>query len=327
MLPPIYPSTIFNFLGKDDQNYLYFCKEEEALYFLIDFLYADVILVSSCISKNLLKAIKLKEVEYNFIDLDENLDFDLKDLENMLEMYKGKKIALIPTSLCNAKIRDYKRLYPFLTVIEDLTQSLPKYRQNSDYAIYSFDKYKLISTGQGAVLDGCMDKKYYNSLPLDNSFLKDYIKTFLYKYFIKYTKNLPIYFDGKNVPKEQNITKIEPKRVDDSRKKWISNNIYNYNSKHRRKVSDIYLDLLPKNLTFDLPKGRDYLRFPIKKRIDSYSFTYMDEQESVYKEAVEKRGIKFEVVKSLIKECSFLPTHELVTYEDTKSIIDLVKNG
>ena len=318
MIPPMYPSTTFNFLGNYDQNYLYFCKEEEALYFLIDFLYADVFLVSSCISKNLLKAIKLKGVEYNFIDLDENLDFNLKDLENMLEIYEGKKIALIPSSLFNAPIRDYKRLYSFLTVIEDLTQSLPKYRQNSDYAIYSFDKYKLISTGKGAVLDGCIDKKYYNSLPLDNSFLKDYITTFSYRYFMKYTRD---------VYKKQNITKIEPKRVDDSRKRWISNNIYNYNCKHRRKVSDIYLDLLPTNLMFDLPKDRDYLRLPIKKRVDSYSFSYMNEQEYVYKEAVEKRGINFKVAESLIKECSFLPTHELVSYKDAKKIVDLVKNS
>ncbi len=318
MLPPMYPSITSNFLGQYDQSYLYFCKEEEALYFLIGILNVDVILVSSCISKNLLKAIKLRDIEYNFIDLDENLDFNLKDLENVLNIYEGKKIALMPTSLFNAEIRDYKRLYPFLTVIEDLTQSLPKYKQNSDYAVYSFDHYKLISTNRGSVLDGCIDKKHYDSLPLDKCFIKDYTKTIFYKYFLKY---------GKNIPKKQNITKIEPKKVSDLRKNWMSNSIYNYNSKHRRKVSDLYLCLLPPNLIFDIPKGRDYLRLPIKKRVHLHSFSYMDECECVYEDAVKKRGIKLEVAENLIKKCSFLPTHELVSLEDADKIVEFILNS
>jgi len=203
----------------------------------------------------------------------------------------------------------------------------PKYKQNSDYAIYSFNKYKIISTNTGAALDGCMDKRYYNSLPLNNCFAKDYIKTFVYKYFTKYTKRFPILLNSQNIPKKQNITKIEPQRINDFKKRWITNNIYNYNSKHRRKVSDIYLDQLPKNLTFNLSKGRDYLMLPVKKRVYSNSFSYFDEHESIYQEAVKKRGKEFDIAKYLIKECTLLPTHELVSYRDAKKIVDFIQNA
>lgn len=326
MIPPLYPFTIYNFFGKYNKNFLYFHHAREGLYFLLKIIPFNIVLVPSFTCPSVLNVLKNLHIDYNFIDLDWNLDFKLEDLDNMIDKYKDKKIALIATSLFNAPIRDYKRLYPDLVIIEDLAQSLPKYRQSSDFAIYSFGKGKLISTYGGGILEGCSDTRAYNALSLKNSFLIDYILAVLQKYLLKYDwKFLSNFYHHHQ---QYNFeSKIEPTKICDRKKKWIANSIWDYNSKYRRKISDIYLEILPKELLFDLVPGRDYMRMPIKKRINSKEVSYMQSYKVVYEEALSKRGKKLEVAECLVNDCSFLPIHELVKEKDILRLVHLIKNS
>lgn len=317
---------MYNFFGKYSKNFFYFRQARESLYFLLELIPADVVLIPSYTCPSVLNVLKKLYIDYDFIDLDWNLDLNLKDLNNMIDKYQNKKIALLATSLFNAPVRNYKRLYPNLVIIEDLSQSLPKYRQNSDFAIYSFGKGKLISTYGGGILEGCLERRVYDALPSEKSFVSDYISAILQKHLLKYGWRFLSYFyhHRQQYHFEQ---KIEPTKICNKKKNWITNSILNYNSKYRRKISNIYLEAIPKDLLFDLTSGRDYMRMPVKKRIDSREVSYMQNYKIVYEEALKKRGKKLEVAECLVNDCSFLPIHELVKEKDIQRFINLLKNN
>ena len=326
MIPPLYPFTIYNFFGKYSENFFYFRHARESLYFLLEIIPVDIVLIPSYTCPSVLNVLKNLHIDYDFIDLDWDLDFKLEDLDKMIDKYKDKKIALLATSLFNAPIRDYKRSYPDLIIIEDLAQSSPKYKQGSDFAIYSFGKGKLISTHGGGILEGCLETKIYNALPLKNSFAVDYISAIMQKYLLKYGWRFfsNFYHHRQQYHFEQ---KIEPAKICDRKKKWIANSIWDYNSRYRRKISDMYLELLSKEILFDLIPGRDYMRMPVKKRINSKEVSYMQSYKVVYEEAFKKRGKKLEVAECLVNDCSFLPIHELVKEKDIQRLVQLIKNS
>ena len=323
-IPPIYAYTSLNFFSDIDERYLYFRSAREALTFLLKTLKIDVALIPSYTCPTVIEAINSSDSIYDFIDLDSNLDFKKDDLEYMIDFYNGKKIALIPTTLFNAPIRDYKKLYPKLTVIEDLAQSTPIYKQSSDFAIYSFGKSKFISSFGGGVLEGEIDKKPYENLAESCTFIQDYLANIATQTLLKYGWSLLLKRYQKLSDKEYLFHKIEPKRICDIKKRWINSLLKGFNPSHRIKISDLYLNSVKKDKLFDLKKDRPYLRMPIKKLVDIPEVSFMKPYRVVYELALKKRTKKLEIAELLAKNCTFFPTHELVNEKDVENFATMI---
>ncbi len=323
MIAPIYAYSSLDFFSKIDKNYLYFQSARASLTFLLNSLRIEMILIPSYTCPTVLEAIKSSDADYDFIDLDENLDFEQNDLEYMLDTHKSKKIAILPTSLYNAPIKDYKTLYPDIIVIEDLSQSLPLYKQNSDFAIYSFGKSKLISCNGGGVLEGFSDIKTYEKLPSKCGFLKDYTISFITQMLLKYGwRYLYKYYESSKTD-SYTFHKIEPKKICDIKKRWICSLLKKIDTTHRVEVSNRYLKYIEKDRLFKIPNDRAYLRMPVKKRVNSKEVSFMEPYALVYQEATKKRAKKLEIAETLSKECSFLPTHDLVKLKDIERFIKM----
>jgi len=324
VIPPIYAFSSLNFFGEIEHKYHYFQSARAALVFLLSSLEIDIVLIPSFTCPTVLDALKTLDIEYDFVDLDNGLDFDIKDLEFLLDFYNTKKIALLPTSLFNVKIRDYKKIYPKLIIIEDLTQSLPMYKQSSDFAIYSFGKSKFISSFGGGLLEGNIQNFKYDNLQSECTFLRDYFFSMIFQIFLKYEWNILYNFYKIQKVTKHTFLKIEPKKICDIKKRWICSLIKNFDSSYREKISQLYIEMIDKDKLFNFSKKRAYLRMPVKKRIISKEVSFMEAYHTVYEEAVKKRGKKLEVAECLANNCSFLPTHELVKASDVKRFARLV---
>ena len=324
MIPPIYAFSSLNFFGNIEHKYHYFQSARASLVFLLSSLKIDIVLIPSFTCPTVLDALKTLDIEYDFVDLDDDLDFNINDLEFLLDFYSSKNIALLPTSLFNAHIRDYKKIYPKLVVIEDLTQSLPMYKQSSDFAIYSFGKSKFISSFGGGILEGNIQNSKYDSLQSECSFLGDYFFSIIFQIFLKYGWSFLYNFYEMQRNAEYIFSKIEPKKICDIKKRWICGLIKNFNSSYREKISELYIESIDRDKLFNFSKKRAYLRMPVKKIVVSKEVSFMEAYSIVYKEAVKKRDKKLEVAECLANNCSFLPTHELVRASDVKRFARLV---
>lgn len=324
MISPIYAFSSLNFFGEIEHKYHYFQSARAALVFLLSSLEIDIVLIPSFTCPTVLDALKTLDIEYDFVDLDDNLDFNIKDLEFLLDCYNTKSIALLPTSLFNAGIRDYKKFYPNLIVIEDLTQSLPTYKQSSDFAIYSFGKSKFISAFGGGLLEGNIQNFRYDNLQSECSFFRDYFFSIIFQIFLRHGWNILYNFYKLQKDTKHTFSKIEPKKICDIKKRWICNLIKNFDSSYREKISRLYIELIDKDKLFNFSKQRAYLRMPVKKRIISKEVSFMEAYRTVYEEARKKRDKKLEIAECLANNCSFLPTHELVKANDVERFVRLV---
>jgi len=265
MIPPIYAETTLNFFTKSDRRYHYFQSARESLVFLLLGLEIDVLLIPSYTCPSVLESLKSVDIDYDFVDLDEDLDFSIEDLEFLIDFYSAKKIALLATSLFNACIRDYKRLYPNLLVIEDLTQSLPVYKQSGDFAIYSFGKSKFLSAFGGGMLEGIVQDDMYKKLPYKCSLFTDYILSVVSQTVLRYGWNSLYMCYEKQKQKEYVFHKIEPKRICDIKSRWINGLLKSSNLSHRERISTKYIESIDSSMQFSIPSGKAYLRIPVKR--------------------------------------------------------------
>lgn len=330
--PPLYPYSSFKF-NKIDNNreILFFNSARSGLFLIVDTLkemYEELIfLIPTYNCYSIVATLESAKVEYDFVDIDESLDFDLSDLNERLDVYSNKKIILIATSLFGIKLREYKSLYSDLIVIEDLAQSTFDNNSKADFSFVSFGKGKIISSwsGGGVITNNQLFREKYNKLNIESQFLKPYIlsniQKIISKYFWFFIENSSL-----NPEKSTHIEVMDDEILKLSKNKiyWILNSLNELNLTHRREISNYYLNNISKKYLFDLKLDTPYLRMPIKKVINQSGISFLKDYEFTYKKAIEKRKNSFKIPEVLLYESSFLPTHNLIDLKYAKKLVELI---
>lgn len=288
-----------------------------------------VFLLPAFTCPSMIEALEAEKADYNFADIDNSLLFEEEDLQKIIHKYSEENCAIVATSLFGTKLPNYKGLFPNAIIIEDRAQSQIEEGSDADYQFTSFGKGKLVSGfGGGAIKtqeQGLIFK--YNKFSIRNGFLLSYIMTVLQDIVLKYfwfiIEILPLDLEKteRYQPKNREIFKLSGLKV-----RWIINSLKTLNTAHRRKISDYYFYNINKEYLFDIGKNTPYLRMPVKKVIEikGMGISKMKDYRYTYQKAIQKRGIELPGSKRLAFESSFLPTHDLVTLEQAKKIIDAV---
>ncbi len=265
-------------------------------------------------------ALEQAGVRYDFIDIDESLDFDLEDLHNVLEKYGGANIALIPTSLFGSSIRDYKVLFKDFLIIEDRAQGIQSNNTNADFQVFSFGKGKMFSGfGGGGIL--CRQEiEGLRELPQKDDFMQSYLLSLAQKAISRVwgiIEKTP--FDPEKST-HLTVDAIQPEKLGKRKARWILNTVYNADFAHRVMLSNYYLNSIKREYLFDLKGDTPYLRIPIKKEFRSSGVSKMRDYHETYERACQKRGRVLEGAKKLVQGC-FLPTHDLVSMQYAEEIV------
>jgi len=324
-LIPLYPHVKFNFWSEINTKYTFLNSARSALYLIAKKYNNHFFLIPAYTCPTVLHALKQAGVEYNFIDIDNNLDFDIKDLSYMLEKYNNKDIVLVPTSLFGFKTRDYKKKYPDIIVVEDRAQGFIDSKSSADFQITSFGKGKMISGfGGGAIYDiNSILTKKLQELGQSNEFYK----SFLFAFLQKIISRVWFLLEGTRYDPEQSkkldIDVIKPYRLSKLKRVWILNTLKNSNFSHRTKISNYYLQNIDKKYLFEQKKGIPYLRLPIKKDIKYSGLSKMVDFHETFIEALEKRGKELVGARQVLNS-TCLPAHDLVTLEYAKKIVEII---
>lgn len=334
MLPPLYPYSSFWFLNRIPENSFFFNSGQSGLILILQVLkkrYENLIfLLPAYTCSSVVKALVFAKVEYNFVDLDEELGFEDEDLREMIHKYDGMKIALISTSLFGSKIKNYKEIFQECIVIEDRAQSFPYLLLNSaDYQFFSFGRGKMVSSGGGGavVTDDIEFKKLYDKLDTDTTFVTSYIFSLLQKpiskyfwrYFNKFLKEDVKDTSIKIVVKDISVLKMSQVKI-----KWLLNSIKYANINNRINISDYYFKSIDKKYLYELSGSIPYLRFPIKKNVTGSGISSMNYADTLYEAKKLRNDKRFLIPTMLAEQSSMLPTHDLVEKDYVKVIVGIV---
>ena len=318
-MTPLYPYTSFKIRDLyKPENIYFFNSGSAALFFVVLFIkskYKDsVFLLPAYTCPSVVNVLVKAKVVFDFVDLNESLDFDLNDLKVVVKKYINKKVILIPTSLFGAKIRNYKSVFEEFIIIEDMAQSYPDLYTEADFRIFSFGKGKMISSySGGALLTNYDINKIYTELIVIDDFLKSFflanLTNFILKYFYKLIEISPLN------PEKNEHFKLEDVyiyRLSNMKKKWILTSIEDVDLSRRVKNSNYYLETFDKNLLFNLSSNIPYLRMPVKGEFKIKGSSKMKDYRYTYEIAKQSRGKDLKIAKILAYNSTFLPTHDLV---------------
>lgn len=336
MIPPLYPYSSFSFLNEMPDNIFFLNSGQSAFLLIVKVLkkrYSNLIfLLPAYTCSTVVKALRFAEVEYNFIDLDNTLNFDDDDLKEIINDYKNYKVVLVPTSLFGAKIRSYKENFPECIIIEDRAQSFPSIELNSsDYQFFSFGRGKMVSaSGGGAVLTKDVEfKKLYFTLDTEVAFIASYVLSIMQKiisrYFWGYFKRL-INEGKESIVILTDIKNIKMLKMSNMKIKWLMNSINRTKFDYRVSISDLYIKGINKKFQYELSGSIPYLRFPVKKQIRGDGISTMNYADTL-REAKKLRANKnFNIPIRLAEHSSMLPTHDLVSIDYVNKIINMVND-
>ncbi len=322
---PLYPYSGFDFYSSIDTKLVFLDSARSALFLIAKTLSDSIFLIPSYTCPTVWNALEQAGVKYDFVDLDDELDFDLHDLSFMMKKYENSKIVLVPTSLFGAKIRDYKKLYPKLMIVEDRAQGIVDLSYNPDFQIISFGKGKMISGFYG----GAIYDKYHilehniKLLNINREFFKSYFLSIVQKIVSR------IWFVIENTkydPEESvklHIEKITPSLLSKVKTKWILNTINNTDYSHRIKISNFYLEHIKKEYLYNIKSNTPYLRMPIKKNISFSGVSKIRDFHETFFNANRKKN-KDQIGARQLVEGVYLPTHNLVTIAYAKKIVELI---
>ncbi len=331
-MTPLYPYFSQNFLKTQEvpTNFYFLNSGRSSLELIVQDIknsYEHLIfLIPAYTCTSVVFALISQEVEFDFVDLDESLDFNLDDLDGMVEKYKEKNIVLIPTSLYGCDIRNYKDVYQDLTIIEDRAQGRIDYESKADYQFVSFGKGKLVSAWNGGAVYTKKKsfQKLYNVQKTAHGFLYSYlmanIQKCITKYFYLIIEKSPLNPESEDEPvyKENYIYKPSKTKI-----KWILNSLESLDLQKRSQNTKSYRERVAKNLQFETG-GENMLRFPVKKRVKYSGVSYMSDYKFTYETALKKRDKEMDVPRLLAYNCTFLPTHDLVSEKYVSSVIELI---
>jgi len=326
--PPLHPHSSLSVSKFYDDNDFYFDSGRSGLFTVIECIkekHANVVFfIPAYTCPSVLDVLIQQKVDFDFVDICDDFDFDLLDLDILTEQHKNKKIALIATSLFGIKLRDYKKIFKDFIIIEDLAQSEPNNKSNSDFQFVSFGKGKLVSSWNGGLVR-TKDTEFENmflKLPTQDDFYKSYFLSNIQKIISKY---LWFFIENSFMNPEKNIewvkSEIVAKKISKMKKNWILTSLNNINTNQRINVSNRYLSTIKKEYLFNLSSNIPYLRLPIKKKLNFNGISSLPDYKYVYDCAKIKRNRDFEIPMLLVNECSFLPTHDLIDEKYVLSVI------
>jgi len=324
-MAPLYPYSGFNFWSNVENNWTFLDSARSAIFLIASNFSDHIFLLPSYTCPTVWDALNKAGVEYHFIDIDDNLDFDISELNKSLDIYSDRKIVLIPTSLFGVRIRNYKELYPSLIILEDRAQHLINLSSIADFQVISFGRGKFVSGfGGGGVLDK------YSRLPslqyglyVKNNFFNCYFLSI----FQKVISRVWFIIEGTRLdPESSNILKlktIKPYLMSKVKKRWILNTISSLDESHRVMISNFYLDNIKKEYLFNIERDVSYLRFPIKK---SVNFTGVSKIREFYEtlRLSSKEGRSNVNNAQKLTSASFLPTHNLVTMKYARRLVEKI---
>jgi len=322
---PLYPHSGFNFWSKIKTKMSFFNLARSALYLIAKEYQDSIFLLPSYTCPTVWHTLKQANVKYDFIDIDDTLDFDLEDLDFALNKYKNSDIVLISTALFGSKIRDYKMMYPNLIIIEDRAQGIFDITSTANFQLLSYGKGKLISGfGGGAVYDKyCILNNQLKSLSVKNDFLRSYLFSIIQKVVSR------IWFILENTkydPEESTkllIDNVEPSLLSKYKVFWILNTINDLDFVHRIRISNYYLKHIKKEYLYNIKMDVPYLRMPIKKNICFSGVSKIRDFHETYYAASKRKKIEQKGAK-ILTEGSFLPTHDLVSIEYAQELVRLI---
>jgi hypothetical protein len=330
-IPPLFPYTSILIKRNVTNNY-FFDSGRSALLTIINYLKSKhqnlIFLIPAYTCHSVLDILIQSKVNYDFIDLSNDLNFDLDDLNTVVKIYKEKKIVLIATSLFGAELKDYKSIYKDFIIIEDLAQStISNNTMNSDFQFTSYGRGKLVSSWNGGMVKTRHEgfKIIYEKLDIQYDFCKSFILSNIQKFISRYMWLL-VEKSPLNPQKEKRIIEcfVEPKRISNTKINWILTSMSCINTNDRIMRSNQYLKKINKEYLFDLKENIPYLRFPIKKKIKYNGISYMDDYSLVYESARKKRKKDFNIPQILAYSCCFLPTHNLVNENYINDILGTI---
>ncbi len=314
------------------KNFGWFNSARASLKFLLQQIVKNrsdtVCLIPAYTCPTVLHAIKEVNIKYDFVDIDNSLDFNIQKLNEKIDFYKLKNIILIPTSLFGINLRDYKSIFPNIVVIEDRAQAMFNKNSTANYQILSFGKGKIISSWSGGAiypLDDNLHKEYLK-LKEEKSFLLDYTKsillTIIAKYFWYFIEKSPLNPEKKS---KMDFVPIETLRLSTKKIEWLSTSITSYNISKRVSISNSYLQKIDSSLLFDLDQNIAYHRFPIKCDLNLTGVSQLLPFREVLKEAQTLNKDEFTGANELAK-ASLLPVHQLVNKRHIDSIVEILNN-
>lgn len=326
-VPPVYPNVGYNFLSRKKVDFFFIDSARSAIYLLGKKFNDHLFILPAYTCPTVWKALEQANASFEFVDIDGSLDFSHEDLAGCLAKHSHKKIILMPTSLFGVSIPDYKSIGPNCLVAEDRAQGLFDPNSSADFQIMSFGKGKMISGfGGGGFYDrnGLLSDEL-KDLPEKGNFIQSYVLSIAQK-LISRTWFL---IENSALDPEKNTKvvwgNVVPARLGTAKSRWICNTMDKLDVSKRIKLVNFYLKNLRRDVLFDLQPDIPYLRLPIKKRISYAGVSQMRDYHETYSRAVEVRGRELPGARRLV-EASFLPTHDLVSMEYARKVVDIVNS-
>lgn len=329
--PPLFPYVTRHFLAQNPLSrnpcLFFFNHGRSALAFLVRQLQAQercFFLLPSYTCPTVLKSVLGQTEDYNFVDLDEDLDFELEDLQRVLaEVPAGCRVVLLPTHLFGIPTRDYKKLYPDFLVIEDRAQSVISPGSTADFQIGSFGRGKLIGAWNGGVIlakdPGITEA--YRRVPAQRDFFKSYTLSFaqvlISKYLWSLLERTPLNPE-RRVGQEQQPS-LPLRRAAGLKTRWMTNGLAAFDPGRRLAIGGAYRQGIRLELQYALGNKLPLLRYPIKigqlnqKVLSRIGLSQLKSYRLTYEIARQRRGRTLEGACRLAYQSCFLPQHELLS--------------
>lgn len=322
-IPPLYPDVRYGLARSVPKDMLFFGAGRQALNFLVRHLQATLnnplYIVPAYTCESVIAAIEGAGGACAFVDVDAGLDFDLVDLAELLRVQGKRQVVLVPTSLFGAPLRDYKALYPEAIVIEDRSQSALEPTGRADFQILSFGMGKLVSGMGGGALKGAsleQLRSLHQALPVRREFMQAVAASLALEYVVlrwgwRLLKPLldvkPPDSDRMNAS-----ASIVPESLCQRRVRWILHSLEQADHAARVELANRYAAMVPEELRFNIPAGRPYLRYPVRKVVHQPGCSEGRMYEATWKKAEASRGRPLPGAAALVQS-GLLPTHRLVT--------------
>lgn len=341
--PPLFPFVQWDFSSANelltDRRFYFFNYSRSALSFLVSHLlsrdnYFFIIPAYTC--PTVIKSIAAHTSNYSFVDIMENLDFCENDLNEVIPTIPTHfKIALLATSLFGVSIRDYKKIYPDFTIIEDRAQATVDFTSSADYQLLSFGKGKLISVWNGgAVVTGDESiRRAYAALQTEHDFIKSLISTWLQVMVSRYFWSA---IDKTSINPEKksrfalNVTPAS--KMSDIKIKWVTNSIKAFDSSRQVTIATHYEKNLKETVRYDLGDKTPLLRYPLKKDMINRNvsnlcgISRMKGYRTTWEQAQAKRCRRLSGSEALACHSVFLPLHDLVSSAYIEKIVKIINS-
>lgn len=341
--PPLFPFVQWNFLSVNrllsDPRCYFFNYGRSALSFLASFLlkrgnYFFIIPAYTC--PTVIKSIAAHTHNYTFIDIEENLGFREDDLNEVISTIPSHyKVALLATSLFGVSIRNYKKIYPDFTIIEDRAQTTIDLDSEADYQILSFGKGKLISawSGGAVVTTDTTIKAAYDALPTEHDFLKSFTNAWLQvivsRFFWPLINKTPV-----NPEKtKHHVLKTPPiKKMSLRKKRWLTNSMKAFDSLRRVEIATYYENNINGAFRYALEGKIPLLRYPIKSEhinnnlYNLCGISRMIGYRTTCEQAQAKRSKTLEGSAALAYHSIFLPMHALANNAYIEKVVKIVNS-